>query len=92
MTYPMAPALTLRQFIDKTVPHGVVERSVPGGMVGPRGDMKISYLEIARPGAIRVTEPLPENEESLLAWDTVRRLCRQLEIQPRDLDIGLPLD
>ncbi|MEE8526198.1 MAG: hypothetical protein V3T72_19850 [Thermoanaerobaculia bacterium] len=56
-------------------------------LMGPRGPTEIRFLE--RDG--HPSEPLPENDEDRVGWDTLRRWCNQLRIDPRDLDIGLDL-
>lgn len=92
MNYPFSQAPTLAQLLEKFASLGVRVATLPGDLVGPRGATAIRYLEITQGDRVRRTEPLPEDDGQRCGWDLVRRLCRQLGIKPRDLDIGLDLD
>ena len=90
MPYPMAQVPRAGDFIAKAEALGAQLRNVDG-LVGPRGPAPIRYLQLERDGRVRRTEPLPESDDEQVFWDLARRLCRQLGLDPRDLDIGLDL-
>ncbi|MEP7009336.1 MAG: hypothetical protein ABJC13_03355 [Acidobacteriota bacterium] len=91
MAYPFGQSPAVRVLVQKMEGLGVKVTALPGGLVGPRGPTEIRYLEFERDGMKTWTEPLPEDEEQKCGWDLVRRLCRQLKINPADLNIGLDL-
>ena len=90
MAYPFAQAPTLREFIGKLEQFGVHVCSVDG-LSGPRGAVTIRFLERGRNGNALRSEPLPESDDMRVGVDLARRLCRQLKLDPRELDIGFDL-
>jgi hypothetical protein len=85
--YPFRQAPTVREVIEKTQRAGAKLSRLRDSLTGPQGAIEIRFLE--RDG--HPSEPLPENDDERVAWDTLRRWCNQLRIDPRDLDIGLDL-
>ena len=90
MAYPFAQAPTLGELAAKLKPFGVGLRTLDG-LHGPRGPVPIRYFERARNGHALRSEPLPEADDSRIGVDMLRRLCRQLQINPAELDLGLDL-
>lgn len=93
MAYPFAQAPTIAEVVDKLKKDfGAQERRPTGVVIGPSGlPVGISYLEREVDGQTKRTQALPEERETRAGWDLVRRLCRQLKVDPKDLDIGLDL-
>ena len=86
-SYPLRPFPTVREVIEKAERTGATVGRLECSLLGPRGATEVRFLE--REG--HPSEPLREDDEERVAWDTLRRWCRQLRIDPRDLDIGLDL-
>ena len=91
MAYPFAQCPTVKEFVAKVKPFGAELKTLDAEMVGPRGPVTITYLERQTGDTVRQTEPLPEDLDERLFWDTIRRLCRQLDLDPKELDLGLDL-
>ena len=85
--YPFRQAPTVREVIEKAQRAGAKLSHFEGSPIWPQGEIEIRFLE--RDG--HPSEPLPESDDERVAWDTLRRWCNQLRIDPRDLDIGLDL-
>lgn len=79
------------EFIERAQPLGAELKELAAPLVGPKGETTVRYLERDDAGRIRRTEPLPESEDERLGPDALRRLCRQLGLDPRELDLGLDL-
>lgn len=91
MAYPFAKSPTLGDFIARVREKGFTVEDVQASITGPRGPVKIRYLLRLDNGSVKHTEPLLESDSTPLGWDTLRRYCRQLGIDPRDLGFGLDL-
>lgn len=89
--YPFAQAPTIGELIQKfTEDFGAtLEHTSP--LVGPRGEVAVRYLKRDTDDGLKVSERLPDEDDAPVGWDQVRRLCRQLGIGPRELNIGLDL-
>ncbi len=88
MAYPFAQAPTVGQVVEAAERIGAALGKLRTGLEGPRGATVVEFLEIDE----HCTEPLPEDFDERVGWDTIRRWCRQLRISPGDLDLGLDLD
>lgn len=84
MAFPFAQAPTVAQFVEFARKHGCELRELPQPAIGPRGPTTIQYLSRQDNGALRLSEPLPEDHADRLSPDTIRRLVGQLSI-PNDL-------
>ena len=90
MAYPFAQAPTLKEFISKLEPFGV-HTCIVEGLSGPKGPVNLRFLERGRNGKALRSEPLPESDDMRIGVDLLRRLCRQMDIDPSTLDLGLDL-
>ena len=59
--------------------------------MGPRGPVTFRYLRRVAHGKELSSQPLAEQDDDQLGWDMLRRVCHQLDVDPRDLGIGLNL-
>lgn len=80
MAYPFCEAPKVIDFINQAKDHFGCECRHKDGIVGPRGEVVMSYLVREHEGRKFVTEPLPIESDERLAPDTLRRLCAQLDI------------
>lgn len=89
--YPFARAPSTGDLIQRFTEHfeATLEHTSP--IMGPRGEVVARYLKRETPDGLKVSGPLPDEDDVRVGWDQVRRLCRQLEIDPRELNIGLDL-
>ena len=96
MPYPFARAPRTGEVISQLSTLGAALCELPESVVGPRGAVKIRYMErILDDGSVVHSEPLAEDDTDPVGWDKLRRVCNQLQVDPRDLEIpglhlGLP--
>jgi hypothetical protein len=90
MAYPFAKAPTVKEFVDKLKQDFNCTCEHLDGLVGPRGEVVISYLARKHNGDTLVSEPLPENKDERVSPDTLRRICAQLkaDVKAFGLDLG----
>jgi hypothetical protein len=87
--YPFAEAPTTAVLIERLKSFGAtVETTQP--VPSPRGPVSFRYLRRTATDGLKLSESLPEDEE-FVGWDKLRRICRQLDVDPKKLDIGLHL-
>lgn len=93
MAYPFAKAPTVAQAVAAFQALGATLHNLPDPeLVGPRGPVVVRYLERGTGnGGIYRSEPLPETDDERVGWDMLRRWCRQLRVDPKELDLGLDL-
>ena len=87
MPYPMAPALPLREFIERVVrDHGAELRETEAEVMGPKGPFKVRYLIRAEN---RVAPLLDLADDQMLTPNVIRSLCVQLDISPAHFGLHL---
>lgn len=92
MAYPFARAPSTAEFVTRLRSQGAELLTVPGEVIGPRGPVTIRYLKRIVDGEPLFSEPLADSDDEVVGWDKLRRVCRQLQVDPRDLRIpGLHL-
>lgn len=90
MAYPFTQAPTLQELADKLKPHNVRLCQLDG-LHGPKGPVTLKFFERARNGYALRSEPLPDELDTRIGVDMLRRICRQLQFDPAALNLGLDL-
>ena len=92
MAYPFAQAPTTSEIVSKLESRCGAKLCTAGPITGPRGPVTIRYLRREASNGILFSEPLSDEDNERMGWDHLRRVCRQLGVDPVDLDIpGLHL-
>lgn len=80
---------TVDEVVEALTPFGVQRTTLTSHLVGPRGLTVVTCLERDLDGGVRLSQPLPTDTTNM-SWDTFDRLCRQLGIDPDEVDLGFP--
>ena len=92
MPYPFAQAPTVAILIERLTDGCQASLHTTSAIVGPRGEITPRYLKREAGGTVFASEPLPDDDNALVGWDQLRRVCAQLRVDPKDLGIpGLHL-
>ena len=92
MAYPFAQAPTVAELIERLTNNCQASLHTTSTITGPRGEITPRYLKRDAGGTLFVSEPLPDDDNALVGWDKLRRVCAQLRVDPKDLKIpGLHL-
>ena len=93
MAYPFAAAPTTGKIVSiLTDRFGATLLTEDSVIIGLRGPVTIRYLRREKNNAALFSEPLSDEDGELMGWDKLRRVCRQLGVDIRNLDIpGLHL-
>ena len=82
----MVPLPTVEQVLRALREQGAEEVSLT--VYGPRGPTKIVCLQRVDGDEVLLSQPLPETRN--MSWKEFDSLCRQLALNPRSVDLGIP--
>lgn len=92
MAYPFAKAPTVADLIERLTDKCQASLHTTSPIIGPQGEITPRYLKRQAGGTLFVSEPLPDDDDAKVGWDKLRRVCAQLRVDPKDLEIpGLHL-
>ena len=92
MPYPFARAPSTGTLVSRLQGLGADLCEIPGEVMGPRGAVRLRYMKrVLDDGSVVISDALAEDDSAPVGWDMLRRVCNQLGIDPRDLNIGLHL-
>ena len=92
MSYPFARAPTTGDIIARFIEGFEARLTETSPIIGPKGKVVIRYLARDTDDGILLSEPLADHDDEHMGWDKLRRVCRQLGVDLRDLGVpGLHL-